>query len=299
MIAEPPVGPKTSVIIPALRPWSTLPAVLDALRPQIERPDREALLVESSADFSEASLARRWPWLRVKVLPEPALPGKARNVGAQLAYGERLVFLDADCVPAGGWLDALENALTDDLDAVSGAILNGTPHSPVGTAGYLLEFSDWIPQARRPRHAASCNMLIRRRALEARGGFAEDVFPGEDTILTVPLAARGRLAFVPHARVRHLNRCRLGELIEHQVRLGRAFVRVGERSEIRHRWLGRPGLAPVAGPLRALSLAARLARRPRLALGAIVLSPLILVGLGAWTLGLASGGRHPPSERAT
>ena len=261
-------------------------------RPQVEQDGREVLLVDSSGEVSEAELQRRWPWVRIEALDVPALPGKARNIGTGVAQGELLAFLDADCVPAAGWLDALEAALIADADAVGGSIVNGTPGSAVGTAGYLLEFADWLPDGRHSlRHAASCNLLIRRSVLDRAGGFAEDVFPGEDTILTVPLAAGGRLAFAPAARVRHLNRTSLGQFIRHQRRLGRAFAQVCQRSDFPHRRLGRPALAPLAGSFRLLALTWRLIAHPRQAIAALVLLPLLLLGLGGWTIGLAGAAR--------
>jgi GT2 family glycosyltransferase len=294
-VSEQPHRPSTriSVIIPALDAWRTLPAVLDALRPQVEREDREVLLVESSGQLSSKELERRWPWVRALALPEPALPGEARNVGARAADGEWLAFLDADCVPRECWLDELEGSIRPGVDAVAGSILNGTPRSPVGTAGYLLEFANWHPDANAElEHAASCNLLLRRAALAELGGFAEDVFPGEDTILTVPLGAAGRLRFAPGAGVRHLNDTGLGRFLRHQRRLGRSFAVVCARSEFPHRSLGRPLLGPVAGAFRLLALAWRLIGRPKQALAALLLAPLLLAGLGAWTIGLTTSGRR-------
>jgi glycosyltransferase involved in cell wall biosynthesis len=283
---------RISVIIPALDAWRTLPEVLDALRPQVEADGREVLLVESSAEVSAADLERRWPWVRALALPGPALPGEARNTGARAASGEWLAFLDADCVPDDRWLDRLEGSIEPGLDAVAGAIRNGTPRSPVGTAGYLLEFANWHPEADgKLAHAASCNLLLRRGALEDRGWFPEDVFPGEDTILTLPLAASGRLAFAPEAGVRHLNQTSWRRFLTHQHRLGRSFATVCARSEFPHRALGRPLLGPIAGAFRLLALGRRLVTRPRLALVALALLPLLIAGLAAWTVGLTTSSR--------
>jgi GT2 family glycosyltransferase len=281
---------RTSVVIPALSAWKTLPAVLAALRPQVEQSGREVLLIDSSGQLSLAAIEARWPWVRAMTLPEPALPGVARNVGARAARGEWLAFLDADCIPEPGWLDQLERAVGQ--AAVAGSILNGTPCSAVGTAGYLLEFSSWHPGARPTlKHAASCNLMVRKRALEQCGGFPEDAYPGEDTILTVPLAASGRLGFAPEAPVRHVNRTNLRQFLAHQVRLGRAFAEVCARVDFPHRRIGRPVLAPFAGVFRLLALGWRILRTPKQALIATLLLPLILLGLFAWSVGLATAGR--------
>jgi glycosyltransferase involved in cell wall biosynthesis len=279
--------PSISVVIPAYKAWGTLPAVLDALAPQVQDRDREAVVVDSSGDGAEERL-RRWPWARVVALPERTLPGRARNLALDIARGERLAYLDADSVPAPDWLDALESAMTPGVDAVAGAVLNGTPGSPVGTAGYLLEFADWLPGRRgRLLHAATCNLLVRRDVLERAGGFAEDVWPGEDTILTFGLGSAGRLAFAPGARVRHLNRTGFRDYLGHQRRLGTAFAYVCARVDFPHRALGRPSAAPLAGAFRLGALAYRLAPQPREAALALALLPVLAAGVAAWAVGLA------------
>lgn len=281
---------RTSVVVPAYNARSTLPDVLDALEPQIVGRDREAIVVESSGDAPE--IERRWSWVRVVALPERSLPGRSRNIGARVARGDRLAFLDADAVPDPDWLDELERALTPDVDAVAGAVLNGTPRSPVGTAGYLLEFAEWLPRrGGRLLHAASCNVLVRRSAFEQASGFAEDIFPGEDTVLTFPFGARGRLAFAPSARVRHLNRRRFRDYLAHQRRLGVAFFHVCSRVEFPHRTMGRPRFAPLATAFRLAALGRRVAPHPRHAAAAVALLPILIAGVAAWGTGVARGGR--------
>jgi GT2 family glycosyltransferase len=284
------VGPvRTSVIVPAFRAWGTLPAVLGALRPQVEERDREAIVVESSGESYEAELVRRWPWARFLVLPEQTLPGRARNLGAKTARGELLAFVDADAVPDPDWLDRLEEALAAGVDAVGGAVVNGTPRSGVGTAGFLLEFADWLPSARQPLlHAVTCNLVVSRSTFEEQGGFAEDVFPGEDTIFTLPLARQGRLGFAPAAKVHHVNRTSLREYLRHQRRLGASFAEVCARVDFPHRAMGRPALAPLGVPFRLAALGRRLLHHPREAVQAVFLLPLLVLGLIAWAAGLAA-----------
>ena len=287
-----PALARTSVILPAYRSWATLPAVLEALRPQIEGREREAILVESSGQEAARELEARWPWLRVITPPDRTLPGRARNVAAGLATSSLLAFLDADAVPEPAWLDELERAMVPGIDAVAGAVINGTPRSVVGTAGYLLEFADWLPTERRPLlHGATCNLLVRRAAFEEIGGFAEDIWPGEDTVFTFGLAQSGRLAFAPAARVRHLNRTRFRDYLVHQRRLAVAFTAVCERVDFPHRSFSRPTLVPLAVPFRLAALGRRLLAHPREAATAVLLLPILVAGLAAWGAGIVGARR--------
>lgn len=280
-----------AVVVPAWRAWATLPTVLDALAPQVVgRPGREAVVVDSSGDGTPERIRSGWPWVRVVALAERTLPGRARNLGVAATGAEVVAFLDADAVPAPGWLDALEAAMGAGWDAVAGAVANGTPASRVGTAMWLLEFSEWLPGRRgRPGHAASCNLAVRREVLEAAGGFPEDLWPGEDTVLSVPLARGGRLGFAPAALVYHHNRTRPRDLFAHQVRLGAAFRSVCATVPFRWGWVARRPLAPLAAALRALAVGRRVLGDRDARWAALRSAPWMAVGLAAWAAGLALG----------
>jgi glycosyltransferase involved in cell wall biosynthesis len=289
-------APRTTVVVPAYRAWATLPRTLAALEPQVaERGDRELILVESSGELEAAELEERWPWARIIRLPERTLPGAARNVGIAAARGDLVAFTDADAVPAPDWLDRLEEALVPTVTFVAGAIENGTPRSPIGTASYLLEFSEWLPGRRGDRrpHAATCNLITRRSWISDRGGFVEDVWPGEDTILTFPEGRDGRLRFTDRARVAHINRTRPMEFLRHQRKLGRGFVEVCNAVPFPHRWATRPALAPASVVLRLLALARRLPSASDW-LRAMALLPLLLIGLVAWSVGVVERSREHP-----
>lgn len=285
------------MVIPALRAWATLPRVLDALAGQIDA-NHEVIVVDSSADGRAEQLGRRWPWVRVIALPQRTLPGAARNIGAGHARGQWLAFCDADAVPMPGWLAGLEEVVAEGAAAVAGTILNGTPTSAIGTAGWLLEFSEWLPSRRGPLlHGASANLAVRRSAFERHGGMPEDVWPGEDTILTFRLAAEEGLRFAPRAAVCHLNRTGGRAFLEHQRRLGASFAQVCAQVDLPYRWVSRPPATVLAGPLRLVALARRLARSPRHGLAALRVAPLLVAGLAAWTGGLIQADEPlPPAQ---
>jgi len=272
--------------------------VLAALKPQVSS-GVEVLLVDSSGPERAAELEREHPWARIIALPARTLPGKARNIGARAAHGRHLAFIDADAVPASQWLAELGARLEGTAAAaVAGAVRNGTPNNPIGTSSYLLEFSELMPTAKRaPLHAASCNMLVDRGAFEAAGGFCEDVWPGEDTILTFPWGRTNRLLFAADAAVWHLNRTRLAELLRHQHRLGRSFVAVCDRVKPPYRRFSRWPLLALAPVLRLGTLGTRLWDEPTLLRNAGRVSHLLAAGLAAWTAGVADERRRLKSPK--
>jgi glycosyltransferase involved in cell wall biosynthesis len=280
------------VIIPAYQAQSTLPRVLAALQPQVTSAV-EVLVIESSGAQEAAALQRTYPWVQVLGHSNRVLPGAARNIGARAALGSRLAFLDADSPPGPRWLTSLEGKLdTTCAAAVAGAVHNGTPNSSIGTTSYLLEFSEFLPERRgKPPHGATCNLLVARSAFEAAGGFCEDVWPGEDTILTVPWARSKRLEFAPDAGTWHLNRTRLDDLLAHQYRLGCSFVTVCDRSEVPYKHFSSWPLLAAAPLLRLGSLGLRLSGQADRLREVLRLSPVLSLSLAAWTAGVAAGRR--------
>lgn len=286
------------MVIPAYRAEATLGRVLRALQPQVEaNPEREAVLVDSTGDGAAERLGRDWPWLRIVALESRTLPGRARNLGARAARGELLAFLDADAIPDPDWLDELERAFGPGVDMVAGAIVNGTPGSPWGTTAHLLEFVDWLPDRTRPvPHAASANLLVARRAFDRAGGFAEDLWPGEDTLLTFGAGAAGRLGFAPRARVAHLNRTERAQVLRHQRRLGASFVATCRVVPLGGHQLARPALAPLAVLARIAVLVARGRAHPALARELARHAPRLVAGLAAWGIGVARSATGAPGQ---
>jgi GT2 family glycosyltransferase len=279
-----------SIVIPSYRAADTLPGVLRALEPQVRGRGREVVLVDSSGDGSARRVCTDFPWVRLIEQPERTLPGRARNIGAREAQGELLAFVDADVVPEPDFVDALERELSPGVDLAVAAVCNGTPRSPTGTAGYLLEFLDFAPFRKKPPlHGAACAFLVRRSAFERVGGFPEDLWPAEDTVFSLKVTERAPLAFVPNARVSHINRRGLRPYLAHQRMLGASFRHAARRANLPGGRFAAPPLVLLAGPLRLLSLALRLGRHPREAVTAVVLAPWLALGLAAWSAGAILG----------
>jgi glycosyltransferase involved in cell wall biosynthesis len=276
-----------AVVIPAWRSRATIDLVLQSLVGQLQ-PDDEVVIVESSGSGEAAALQQSWPTVRVVAQEGRTRPGRARHIGASSTSAPLIAFLDADAVPDDNWLRELRGGLGSS-DMVGGSVRNGTPDSAVGTAGYLLEFLRWQPDAAPPDSLVSCNLLVRREAYEALGGMPADIWPGEDTVFTYPLVHDGRAAFVSTASVTHLNRITMRSFLSHQQLLGQSFASVCAHGAYRHAAFGKRWLAPLSGLLRWAVTMRRTAGRRDGATRAIALRLILTLGLLAWTTGVLRG----------
>lgn len=129
-------------------------------------------------------------------------PAAARNTGWRAADAEWIVFLDDDVVPEPGWWTAVEAALAAadarGLVAVEGRVVT-EPVDSLYERSVERSSGGW---------GLTCNVLYRREALEAVGGFDVD-FPSphcEDLDLFFRISERGETQFDERMTVRHFKR---------------------------------------------------------------------------------------------
>jgi cellulose synthase/poly-beta-1,6-N-acetylglucosamine synthase-like glycosyltransferase len=142
----------------------------------------------------------------------------ARNVGADQARGEKLLFCDADDIVQPGWIAAMSTSL-EAADVVAGSFqtgsLNGGPlRPPVPAATRQL---GQVPAG------LAANLGVRRSAFDAVGGFDENLRVGEDVDLCWRLQFAGyTFAVQPEAVVAKRDRETSSEVFVHGVLHGRS-----------------------------------------------------------------------------
>jgi glycosyltransferase involved in cell wall biosynthesis len=137
----------------------------------------------------------------------------ARNAGWRAATGELILFLGDDIVPAPGLVDAhvaCHREHRDVSDAVLGRVewareLRVTPFMRWLERGIQFEFGGIDgPEAGWGRFYTS-NASVKRAALEACGGFDEDVFPFHYEDLDLARRAGLRVLWAPDAIGEHVH----------------------------------------------------------------------------------------------
>lgn len=284
---NPPKRPAVSVIVPFRGDRSAATRLRAALRCLDLESGDEVIVADNTGNRGAGLIAR--DGVRIVRATRERSAYHARNEGARVAANDWLLFLDADCRPAPELLDAyFAEPVGDDSGAIAGQIL-GEPDQPSFAARYarsrrLFDHADGLIRAD-GGGAAAGNLLLRRVAFDAIGGFTEGIKSGGDVDFCRRLATAGwRLDFRPRAVVHHRHRTTLPSLLG-------AIARYGAGA----RWLNErhPGSSP-PWPLRfGLASAVRdVARHGREGqVGEALFRGVDGLGLVAHRIGYASGNR--------
>lgn len=200
-------NPAVSVVLPVRNGETTIGEAIASVLGQTCQ-DLELIVVDDgSSDGTQVVLERvRDPRLRVISTP-PSGPAASRNRGAERAAGEFVAFIDADDI----WLPTKLEKQCAALQRMPEAAVAYCWTDYVQSDGSFLcpdgrpVFEGCVYEQLLTRNFIDCgsNVLVRRRALLAVGGFDETLPVLEDWDLSVRLAARAPFVCVPEALVRY------------------------------------------------------------------------------------------------
>ncbi len=265
-------SPRISVIIPAHNAVSTMRESLASVFAN-RGVTYEVLLVNDASTDSTEQLALEFP-CRVVSLGKNIMSANCRNLGAQLARGEIIVFFDADQLMEPDTLLGYANAL-DAHPGVTAIVGSLAPDTPM--PGFFSRFKNFQHHhthqtaEREGATLASGLVALRRDAFLALGGF-EPAFSGasiEDIALGYRMIRTGhRIRFEPSIQMVHLKAYTFKSMV---------------RSDILHRAIPWTGLM-----LRERVFRSDLNTRSG-NVASVTLAWLIPLFLLAWAFGFATG----------
>jgi glycosyltransferase involved in cell wall biosynthesis len=293
----PPGRPAISVVVPAYEARTIIDDALASLRAQDLDESYEVIVVDSGSDGCADHVGLHYPEVRIVRSPQRLGVGAACNAGVKAARGEDIAVLPADCSASPGWLRRRLAKHRLGFDAVGGAVVNGTPRHPLGSAGYYLEYSAVMPSARLLAEQDTPHSLSYARSLfEQLGPFPVEIGAGEDTLFNRRCAQAGAaIGFDPDIRISHRNPTRLASYLKHQYDHGRSLARCAEHYAIWSPSHPVEQALPVAVARIVVSYPARrwgraasrvTRRQPRRLPAFLALTPLIWLGAWAASAGL-------------
>ncbi|HET7584837.1 MAG TPA: glycosyltransferase [Gemmatimonadaceae bacterium] len=221
-----------SVIIPARNEAAAIAGVVHAVRAQQlgAHTEIEVIVVDDGSSDDTAERAAAAGARVVRRGESEGNPAAARNAGARAARGDPLVFLDADCTPAPGWLDALLSGHARGAAVVGGA-LEMAPGLPI-TARCDYYATSTQQHARRPAgrvvSQSPASLSVRRDAFFATCGFIErhPVADGHEELAWQGALTRAgeQIIFEPRAVAYHRNRAGLAHLLRRSYRWGYSSI---------------------------------------------------------------------------
>ncbi len=282
-----------SIVIPSYNSRKWIDRCLMSLQYQVARDDVEVLVVDSSEDDPTDTILRAYPFVRVIHLEQRAYPGTARTVGIQHARGRVIAFLDTDCKAGEGWVERIIEEHKCGRHVVGGPVANGTPYSSVGTAEYLLEFSELVPAMPEGpvRFIPTCNLSFKRSVFD-RIGKLEDTIKGSDALFCRKITQLGEPIYFKHdITVWHANRTALRKVLRNQYEIGFGAAQVRRlEDQVGAVLVKVPGLIPLIPFARTLMIGKRFLKHDRrLFVKFVLLYPLIFLGLLAYTKGFWDG----------
>lgn len=185
-----------SIIIVAPRVSDYLIEALTEIQ-HLVSPARETIVVLDEAPTSGLNATHC-------IVSGPLGPAQKRDMGAMAATGRLLAFLDDDAYPHPCWLKAAVPHFGN-----PGVWAVGGPGVTPPNDGFRARVSGWTYAAwivsgparfryvrssnRTVDDYPSMNLIVRRSAFEAIGGFDSGFYPGEDTKLCLEISRRGGL----------------------------------------------------------------------------------------------------------
>lgn len=249
-----------SVIIPTMNSARTILKVMNALVHQSFK-NFEIIVVDGGSKDNTVNIVKKFFSKndafakRVLIISNKEYdnPAKAKNIGAKVAKGRILAFLDSDCVPPPDWLEKIYSFFSSffnftnysrkyvKVGAIGATYL--PPRQDIRDFNYILYktmqnplVSGGTAQVKRYRKVREVsnipggNLIIPKHIFESVGGFNEELYYCEDVDICYRIKLAGyKILYIPglevmHYKVFHKIRNYLRHIFKYGVGRGKAII---------------------------------------------------------------------------
>jgi mycofactocin system glycosyltransferase len=220
-LAETGTYPSVSIIIPVRNQPGDLGECLFSLA-NLDYPENKLQIIVID-DGSKKDVSQIITAANIKIIRHRRSlgPAECRNIGARVATGDILAFLDADCLAGENWLEEIvpffevegvgavgglvsgyrDKTMLDRYEAIASSLSMGQHIMLEGKT----DSTFYVPTA---------NMLVKRSVFMATGGFRRDLHIGEDVDFCWRLREQGLwLLYVPFGNMAHKHRNQLYKML--------------------------------------------------------------------------------------
>ncbi|MHB8708644.1 MAG: mycofactocin biosynthesis glycosyltransferase MftF [Desulfuromonadales bacterium] len=277
--------PLVSVVIPVKDRAEELRQCLTSLsKLDYPRERLEIVVVDDGSSDETPATAKELGAILIASGAVGGGPALARNQGARVASGEILAFIDSDCIASAHWLQELLPVFAEEQVAAVGGLVDGM-YTDSALDRYEAAMSSLNLGGREMSgsvgndtfYLPSCNLLVRREAFLAAGGFRTALHVGEDVDLTWRLRDAGwKIVYLPEGAVQHAHRSRLWPFMKRRFDYGTSEGMLKQLHPVRGKKMALPPvLAVILGLLTGAVLGLSLLPLPLAA--AVLLADALLV----------------------
>ena len=229
---------RAAVIIPHRNDPIRLTRCLDALVADIPA-GVEIVVVDNGSTAMPEGFAASFPEVRFLSEPQPGA-AHARNRGVAETTAERLFFVDCDCVPSPGWIDAaLREGPKADIVGGRVALFDETPRRRSGAQAFEAVFAfDNRRYVEEENFSVTANLLTTRAVFDAVGPFRDGVSEDKDWCQRATRLGYG-IAYADDLSVAHPTRADWAALVRKWHRLTEEGHSLSRQSGRRIAWVAR------------------------------------------------------------
>jgi len=186
---------KLSIVIPSYNSQDNLEKNLIALKDQINDLETEVIVVDCSSHDKVDKICFQYDFVRFIKIKERFNPGKGRNIGANVAKGQYLVFSDSDVVLEKNSITNIIKHVSQGYKIFGGALELDKKRSEPNLSSYIEHyyFNHESQASRKPQkrsNLSSALMIVERELFLSINGFS-DIPRMQDTELTERMRSLG------------------------------------------------------------------------------------------------------------